>query len=138
MILQVGVKVLLKNPEGKYLLLKRNFEKYPEMDKTHAWDFPGGRIEIGRPLLDNLKREILEETGLTIISEPKLLIAQDILYLSEKHVVRLTYYADTSGEPSLSDEHETYNWFLLDEMLNLEHLDPISSEAISFYLTTLP
>ena len=37
--LQVGVKVLLKNPEGKYLFLHRSAEKYPE---TQKWDIPGG------------------------------------------------------------------------------------------------
>lgn len=34
MQLQVGVKILLKNPDGKYLLARRNQEKYPEMSKT--------------------------------------------------------------------------------------------------------
>ena len=56
MELQVGVKVLLKNPEGKYLLLQRNIEKYPEMKNRSHWDIVGGRINLGTELIANLKR----------------------------------------------------------------------------------
>lgn len=52
MELQVGVKVLLKNSTGKYLLLRRSKEKYPDVP-VH-WDMPGGRIEAGKPLMENL------------------------------------------------------------------------------------
>lgn len=58
MELQVGVKVLLKNPEGKYLLVKRSNKKYPEVGAT--WDIVGGRIDPGLPLLENLK-EVLDK-----------------------------------------------------------------------------
>jgi len=34
--LQVGVKALLKNKQGKYLLLKRSSVKYPEVEGH--WD----------------------------------------------------------------------------------------------------
>ena len=55
-ILQVGVKVLLKNPEGKYLLVKRSAKAYP--DAICGWELVGGRITPGIPLLENLQREI--------------------------------------------------------------------------------
>lgn len=74
--LQVGVKILLKNKEGRYLLLRRSLEKYPTA--TGRWDIVGGRIEAGKNLTENLKREIKEETGLELIGEPKLIAAQDI------------------------------------------------------------
>lgn len=66
--LQVGVKVLLRNPQKKFLLVRRNSEKYPEIGPK--WDIVGGRIDIGLPLLDNLNREVKEEVGLRIISNP--------------------------------------------------------------------
>src|SRR3989338_7224600 len=66
--LQVGVKILLRNNEGKYLLLKRSPEKYPEIGAR--WDIVGGRIDAGTPLIENLRREVKEETGLEISSEP--------------------------------------------------------------------
>jgi len=132
MNLQVGVKVLLKSPEGKFLLLKRNPEKYPEMKQFgDMWDIVGGRITIGTPLLDNLKREVKEETGLELIDEPKLIAAQDILRLSEKHVVRLTYTAQAQGEPQLDEDHSEYGWFTLEEMKNIPDLDIYFTELLS-------
>ncbi|KKU68198.1 MAG: ADP-ribose pyrophosphatase [Parcubacteria group bacterium GW2011_GWA2_47_16] len=113
MILQVGVKVFLKNQEGKYLLIKRSPVKYP--DVKDPWDIVGGRIDSGSPLLENLKREVKEETGLEITSEPRLLAAQDIIPNSEKHVVRLTYVADTKGEPVLdTSENTEYKWVTIE------------------------
>lgn len=122
MNLQVGVKVLLQNPEGKYLLLKRNPEKYPEAGEQ--WDIVGGRIEPGTPLLENLQREVREETGLDLDTDKvKLVAAQDILHLSDKHIVRLTYVGKISGDPVLDTDHTEYGWFTLGQIRNLPQLD---------------
>ena len=105
MNLQVGVKILLKNTEGKYLLVRRSSEKHPEVGAM--WDIVGGRIEVGTPLLENLKREIFEETKLDLVGEPKLIAAQDILK-SDKHVVRLTYVGEAQGDVILDEENTEY------------------------------
>jgi 8-oxo-dGTP diphosphatase len=123
MILQVGVKVLLKNPDGKFLLLHRSLQKYPET-KGERWDIVGGRIEPGVPLIDNLKREVLEETGLTLIGEPRLLAAQDILKVADRHVVRLTYIGEATGNVVLgTDESDSCQWFSAEEILKLEDIN---------------
>ena len=88
MELQVGVKILLKNREGKFLLVRRNPKKYPEVGPK--WDIIGGRIIPGTPLLENLQREIKEEVNLDYAGNPALVAAQDILKSADKHVVRLT------------------------------------------------
>jgi len=121
MELQVGVKVLLKNPEGKYLLIRRSAEKYKEVQ--HRWDIPGGRMNTGATLLDNLAREIDEETGLRLTSVPRLIAAQDILPTPEKHVVRLTYIGEADGELRLSDEHDGFRWVSMEELKVFENLD---------------
>jgi len=121
MELQVGVKILLSNPEGRYLLLERNPEKYP--DVSERWDLVGGRIEVGESLLHNLKREVLEETGLLLHVEPRLVAAQDIITSTGKHVVRLTYVGQIEGKPSLQGEHISYKWLTWVELNELEGLD---------------
>lgn|SRR3989338_2418265 len=122
MILQVGVKVFLKNKDGKYLLLKRSPVKYP--DVLGLWDIVGGRIEPGATLIENLKREVMEETQLKIISEPCLIAAQDIILNKEKHIVRLSYVADTIGEPVLdTSENIEYRWLSLSELKTEPSLD---------------
>jgi 8-oxo-dGTP pyrophosphatase MutT (NUDIX family) len=130
MELQVGVKILLQNKEGKFLVLQRNLEKYPEISKDRSLDIPGGRIEKGVPLIENLKREVKEETGLDLKDAPRLLIAQDILK-TDKHVVRLTYVGSVEGEPILSEEHSSYLWLSKDELKNKQGLDSYTIEAIS-------
>lgn len=126
--LQVGVKALLKNSQGKYLLLRRNPEKYPEVGAK--WDIVGGRISPTHPLMDNLQREIREETGLELTSIPTLIAAQDIIK-PDKHVVRLTYLGEIEGEPVLDDEHVEYGWFTAQEIRGMENLDRYLNEAIT-------
>jgi ADP-ribose pyrophosphatase YjhB (NUDIX family) len=129
-ILQVGVKVLLRNREGKYLLVHRSSEKYPEV-KTGRWDIVGGRINPGVPLIDNLKREIKEETGLALVSEPKLVAAQDILRNPEKHVVRLTYLGEADGTVDLdTSENDSYQWYSGREIATLEDVDGYLHELL--------
>jgi len=112
--LQVGVKILLKNQNGKFLLLLRNSDMYPEIGEK--WDIVGGRIDPGESLFTNLKREIKEETQLDLIQEPVLIGAQDILSMPGRHVVRLTYIGEIIGEPILNEEHKDYKWFEIFEM----------------------
>lgn len=126
--LQVGVKAFLANSDGKYLVLERSSLKYPKIKNN--WDIPGGRIEPGTPLLENLKREIFEETGLEILGKPKLICAQDIIRTNEKHIVRLTFLAGTKGEPQLDEESVSFKWFSLTEMLAVKKLDEYSREVI--------
>ena len=129
MELQVGVKALLKNKDGKYLLLRRSSEKYPEVGAT--WDIVGGRINPGSSLLENLKREIKEEVNLTLTNEPKLMAAQDILRVPGRHVVRLTYTAMIDGEPKIDDDHTEFKWFEKSELKNLENLDIYFKELLN-------
>lgn len=125
--LQVGVKVFLRDEVGRYLLLKRS-DKYGSA--VGEWDIVGGRIHPGTELLENLSREVHEETGMALASEPVLLGAQDIL-LNDRHVVRLTYTAVGKGELQLDLEEATqYCWKTKEEMMRLENLDRYARELL--------
>ncbi|MDO8620323.1 MAG: NUDIX hydrolase [bacterium] len=127
-LLQVGVKVFLRNEEGKYLLLKRSPVRYPGI--KNGWDIPGGRILPGTSLVENIKREVFEETQLPVLDEPRLIGAQDIIRLPEKHIVRLTFCATTSGTPALDVEHLEYKWMSLGDMKNHKELDEFTREIL--------
>jgi len=116
MELQVGVKVLLRNPEGKYLLIRR---APAEKNGSGKWDIPGGRMEAGSTMVENLAREVMEETGLTMTSAPRVLGIQDMLW-PDRHVVRITHTGTIEGEPRLSEEHSEYRWATLEEILALD------------------
>lgn len=128
MELKVGVKILLRNEEGKYLFILRSALKYPTAGAK--WDIPGGRINPGSSLMENLKREVEEETSLSIEGEPKLIGGQDI-FGSDHHTVRLIYVGEASeGEVVLSDEHTEYKWIALNEIESLEPLDKYLKEIV--------
>ncbi len=128
MELQVGVKILLENREGKFLFVQRSPDKYKEIG--NQWDIVGGRIHPGITLIENLKREVEEETGLKITEEPKLIYAQDILRMMGKHVVRLTYKGKADGEVKLSDEHCDFRWLSLKEISEIEPMDIYLKEVL--------
>ncbi|MBI4020619.1 MAG: NUDIX hydrolase [Candidatus Aenigmarchaeota archaeon] len=127
--LQVGVKALLRNPEGKYLLVRRSPKAYPEVGAK--WDIVGGRINPGSPLLENLRREIKEEVNLTLNKDPTLVAAQDILRVPGRHVVRLTYVGEITGTPQVNEESEECQWFTAGQMKQLDALDIYVKELIS-------
>lgn len=130
MILQVGVKALIKNKDGKYLLLRRSEEKYPEV--SGRWDIVGGRIDPGKTLIENLRREIFEETKMELIGEPKLIAAQDILKNPGRHVVRLTYSGEARGEVVLDkEENDTFRWYSLEELRAETDLDDYLKELLA-------
>ncbi|MFA6006134.1 MAG: NUDIX hydrolase [Candidatus Paceibacterota bacterium] len=127
--LQVGVKILLKNKSGRYLLIRRNPKKYPEIGPK--WDIVGGRIKPGTGLVPNLKREVKEETGLILKCKPTLVAAQDILRIPERHVVRLTYQGTIVGTPKIDSESLEYKWFTKEEIFKL------SQKEIDIYFKEL-
>lgn len=128
--LQVGVKILLKNNTGQFLMLHRSLEKYP--DVQGRWDIVGGRINAGTPLIENLQREIKEETGLELSGEPRLIAAQDILRNPERHVVRLTYIGSVVNENITLDtsENDIYKWYTKEELLKLDDIDAYFKELL--------
>lgn len=122
MNLQVGVKVLLKNKNGAYLLMRRS-ETFHNEAEPH-WDIPGGRIDPSEALETALRREVMEETGLSVEDDFILRSAQDIFVKpKDLHVVRLTYTASGSGEIKISSEHQEVQWADREQALSL-NLDP--------------
>ncbi|MFW5772623.1 MAG: NUDIX hydrolase [Phototrophicaceae bacterium] len=52
----VAVSALVRNAHGDVLLIR---------SPRRGWEFPGGQVEEGETLTGALRREILEETGVT-------------------------------------------------------------------------
>lgn len=94
--------------DGKILLTRRANDP-----KGVRWTFPGGRIESGETMAEALKREILEETGLTIeiagsAGVREMLHAQS----GHGHFIILPFAARwVSGEVALNDELAEARWF---------------------------
>lgn len=54
---RVCVGALVINKEDKILMIKH---------PMRGWEFPGGHVEIGETLVQALKREVIEETGISV------------------------------------------------------------------------
>jgi ADP-ribose pyrophosphatase YjhB (NUDIX family) len=125
----IGIKALIRNKEGKYLLLQANVARnHPEGTPIY-WDIPGGRIDEGEGLLDTLAREVREETGLsgwqgepeqlaTVISNHKIERPESTYGLALT-VYRVTI-ADNNAQITISEEHITYEW--VDRVVAAERL----------------
>lgn len=62
-IRSVAVSCIIENQQGEILLQKRS--------DTKTYGTPGGNLELEEKIMDGLKREVLEETGIEL-ADPKL------------------------------------------------------------------
>ncbi len=129
MQLQIGVKVIIKNSLGKYLLIKRAEQLQNETELF--WDIPGGRIDTHEHLHEALVREVYEEVGITLNGTTQLVNAQDIFVESKQlHVVRLTYLLSQDiDDITLSHEHDAHKWCTIDETVSM-NIDPYLKETL--------
>ena len=102
----VAVKALVLY-QNRALIIKRS-----AYDPFGAGEYecPGGRLEFGEELEEALRREIMEETGLTVTVE-RLLYADSFVKNEKRHIVVLTWFCRAHGdEVTLSNEHTAYLW----------------------------
>ena len=101
----IGVAVIvIKN--GKVLLGKRK-----DSHGEGTWAFPGGHLEFGETLENCARREIFEETGVTIKNLRCGPYTNDIFSKAGKHYVTLFMLADhESGEPTVKEPHKCEKW----------------------------
>jgi 8-oxo-dGTP pyrophosphatase MutT (NUDIX family) len=129
--------IIIKN--GKFLITKRSSDKkaFPGL-----WTVPGGKLELkdykNKPkdtsshwynIFENLlRREVMEETGLSI---------NNINYLTSLAFIRpdgvptivISLFADyATGVVKLNEESEDYAWVSLEEAKNYELIEGIYEE----------
>lgn len=125
--------------DGKYLIIRRSLSKKAFPGR---WTVPGGGLEVTDyvntpkqspdawyfPVIESLKREVLEETGLEV---GKLNYLVDVAFIRPDGipVITLSYYCDwKSGEVKLNDENIDYKWVTLDGAKNYDLIGGIWEE----------
>ncbi|EMR13638.1 hypothetical protein MPL1_03850 [Methylophaga lonarensis MPL] len=67
-MIHVAVAVIV-NDLQQVLITRRHQHQH----QGNLWEFPGGKCEPGEQVIDTLKREILEEVGLSVMSAEPLI-----------------------------------------------------------------
>lgn len=113
--------------EGRVLLVQRG---NPPMEGE--WSLPGGALEIGETLVEGVRREVLEETGLLV--EPVTMIevfdriARDEAGRVQYHYVLVDYLCRvTGGSPACASDAVGLRWSAIDE---LDAIAPFTREVI--------
>ncbi len=123
----VSVIAVIRNKEGKYLLVQRseNDDIFPL-----KWQNLGGKIELGERVEEALKREIQEEIGVTIDNVNPVFLQSYSWKKDENSDVRLglIFLIEINGNVTIkiSDELNDYKWFSLEQ---LEDLDTIGKDS---------
>jgi ADP-ribose pyrophosphatase YjhB (NUDIX family) len=78
---QVAAGALIFNGQGQLLLCQHTYRR------LYPWGLPGGALKFGEDPVDAVRRELLEETGLSV-QETRLLLVESS---KEIHLLSLTY-----------------------------------------------
>jgi mutator protein MutT len=125
----IGVAVIAMR-NGCVLLGKRK-----NAHGAGTWQFPGGHLEYGESIEACARRELFEETGLSIDSFRLGPYTNDIFEEEKKHYITLFVIADqTSGDARVKEPHkcECWEWFKWSDMPTPHFLPIINLLAQNF------
>lgn len=103
----VSVRLIIKNSEGKVLILQRPENSHGE----GGWCLPGGKVDFGDTVEETVAKELREETTLECTSA-RFLFYQDSLpnEESEMHIVNLYFECEARGSVQLNEESAASAW----------------------------
>ena len=106
---------------GKYLITRRS--KHNDY-MPHKWDVPGGIVKAGETLEETIKREVAEETSLTLDVGHIVFAYANRDQLPVRQTFQVVYHCEyLSGVVRLDpSEHDAYEWLDYDD---IEHVDAI-------------
>lgn len=117
----VAVVAVIRNPEGKYLVLKRSEREiaYPGM-----YTFPGGKIEGNDTVEETLAKEVKEEAGLTLKPGKILLKDKSFVRPDNQTVKAFSYLCEVEyHEPvKISGDFTDYKWVSMEDLKDLPHV----------------
>lgn len=112
-----SVVILVKNKEGKYLVLQRSWE---DEDGPGLYDFAGGSTDTNDDPSGDADRELFEETGITASSLDLIHHGKYICPWKGEEKVKFVFACETDEEVKLSFEHHSFEWVDASEIMNYE------------------
>jgi 8-oxo-dGTP diphosphatase len=97
-----SVVAVIVDGDGRVLLTKRSIPPFQDL-----WVMPGGKIDLGEPILEALKREVHEEVGLEVEIEGLIDVFEHLTPGEENcHFVILYYRCRPIYCDIVHNEHE--------------------------------
>ena len=121
--------------DGEILLLKvRSKSKHD----AGLWEIPGGKVKKGEFFDDALRREYLEETGLEITIEELYNVIQNNYTACKtneeiKSIQLIMKVTSKSRDVTISEEHDEYGWFAIDEVYEMIGENKLSRAAANSF-----
>ncbi len=112
---------VVRDDEDRLLLARAA----PQLSLRGRWFLPGGGVQHGERPMDSLRREIVEESGLTVVPGALLDVLSDVRTIPDGtslHTVRLIYEVASwhgSLRPEVDGTTDAVAWFTLNEAREL-------------------
>lgn len=112
---KIDVRALILDKDNKVLLV--------EDSKTKSWSLPGGFADVGTSPVENIVKEVIEETGLSV-SVSNLIAVYDTNKSNPEnslaHYYKLVYFCQKlSGNLTTSIETSSVQYFDIDQLPKL-------------------
>ncbi len=129
----VGVGAIIFDEANRVLLIRR--AKEPSKGR---WSIPGGLVELGETVLDAVRREVLEETGISVAPQAIVEVVDRIYTASEVHEIRVRYHYVVidywcrviEGQASAGSDAADLCWATAYEWQNSYGLEPVTIDVI--------
>lgn len=135
----VSVVAVIRNNEGKYLVLKRSEREiaFPGM-----YTFPGGKVEDNDTVEETLIKEAKEEANLDL-KPGKILLKDKSFIRPDDQTVKVFSYlceVENSDDIIISDDFTDYKWVSFEDLKNLSHvgIEDELLQADKLYKLNLP
>lgn len=130
-------KAIVLNEAGHMLVLRRSGT---DVRRPHQCDLPGGELEANEDLLEGMRREIKEETGLTVRDVRPIYSFSEIKTWHNdgedftSNIVRIIYVAKAeSTDVVLSYEHEEHFWLPIEEAI-VKYDYPVHQKILQYVI----
>src|SRR4051812_9489986 len=108
----IGVCAKVVTTQNQILLLQRAARD----SCAGVWEMPGGGVEKGEDIVEALKRELQEETGITLESEANYIGYFDFHNIETgKHRRKFCFLIQVNQKITLSGDHSAYKFFSEEE-----------------------
>lgn len=112
--LTVDLVLATRDPRPRVLLIRRKHDPF-----AGTWALPGGFVDQNERLVDAARRELQEETGLTVAEIEQLYTSGDPGRDPRGWTVTVAYLVRVNAEelkPVAADDAAEVGWFPLDEL----------------------